>query len=525
MRRKQRLKLPKGHFISDLPPLPNSIVSFDKQLVDTRGDRWVLLKTADGGDEIYISWANFHLLSTANRTFVRIPDRTLHIAQLFASERLCRKSPTTVNNDLAALRRFLQLLLNSKSYVVESLQWAAVVETHFREFLENVMRTANRGNDFHRVRTFFAWGVKRGIPDFSADLLGKIRMIRAPGNLTGHHVRSQNPLKGPLYREEIDLIVTALREERGTAEDRAIVMLLLELGLNPNQAARLRNDDLITFAGEINGELHHEYQLRIPRNKKRRPFRETKQRAISEALASLLRSLQGPSSSSKLLHWLPFKTPSRGINEALHHFACDAALVSPRTGKPLKLHARRLRYTLGTEAAEQGASDYHVAELLDHSNISHVKIYRKTEPTIADRMERALDPTLAPLVKKFQGLVVDRVESYPFVGIPSATIAGTVFHLPEYPLDLGGIGWCGLDLKRHGLCKKSPPLACYTCPKFAAWRDGPHKQVLQGLEKATLALSDITDKRIPQELIETRRAVHECIQQIEEDSAGATKRV
>src|SRR6185295_19004756 len=115
---------------------------------------------------------------------------------------------------------------------------------------------------------------------------------RAPGNLTGHHVRSQNPLKGPLYREEIDLIVDALKEERGTPQNRAIVMLFLELGLNPNQAARLRNEDLITFAGEIKGEHHHEYLLCIPRNKKRRPFRETKQRAISEALASLLKSLQ-----------------------------------------------------------------------------------------------------------------------------------------------------------------------------------------------------------------------------------------
>jgi hypothetical protein len=319
-----------------------------------------------------------------------------------------------------------------------------------------------------------------------------------------------------LYREEIDQIVATLENGAGSAEDRAIVRLFLELGLNPNQGARLRNEDLISFDGDIDGEPHSEYQLCIPRNKKRRPFRETKQRPVSEGLAALLKSLQKGSPSDKLLHWLPLRCPSDGIDVALRRFVRDAAIVSPRTGEPLNLHPRRMRYTLGTEASEQGASDYHIAELLDHSDISHVKIYRKTEPTIADRMERALDPALAPIVKRFKGQIVDPTKTYPFGNIPRAAIPGTAFHLPEYPLNLGGIGWCGLDLKTHGLCKKAPPLACYTCPKFAAWRDGPHKQVLEGLENATIALSQVADRRIPQELLETKSAVLQCVQQIEE---------
>jgi hypothetical protein len=178
---------------------------------------------------------------------------------------------------------------------------------------------------------------------------------------------------------------------------------------------------------------------------------------------------------------------------------------------------------LATEVVEQGASDYHVAEVLDHSDTSHVKVYRKTEPTIADRMERALDPALTPIVKRFQGQVVDPGGAYPFGSIPPAIIPGTVFHLPDYPLDLGGIGFCGQDLKNDGLCKKAPPLACYTCPKFAAWRDGPHQQVLAGLEKATGVLSEIADKRISKELIETTRAVHQCVQQIEETRSAPPK--
>jgi hypothetical protein len=149
--------------------------------------------------------------------------------------------------------------------------------------------------------------------------------------------------------------------------------------------------------------------------------------------------------------------------------------------------------------------------MLDHSDTSHVKIYRKTEPTIADRVERALDPVLAPLANRFQGLIVDE---HPFRIAPPAPIPGAAFHLPDFPLDIGGIGWCGLDTKTHGLCKKAPPLACYTCPKFAAWRKGPHKEVLHGLENATKVLIQITDERIPQELVDTTRAVQQCIEQI-----------
>jgi integrase len=520
---KPQLRLPRPSYTGDLPAVPISVISFDRQFVDTRGDLWLVRQAGDGGDLLSISWRRFLYVCTDDKqTSVRIPRRTAHIARLYISDRLTRKAGYTLVGDLRSLHLLLQWLFNSEDKPGQSLQWAAMTESHLRGFLDHTLDTPNRGNDFHRVRVFFEWGVRQGISDFDPQLLRKIKTISAPGNLTGQHVRSQDPVKGPLYKEEIDLIVDALDKAAGAPQDRAIVMLFLELGLNPNQAARLRNEDLISFDGDINGAAHSEYQLRVPRNKKRRPFKETKQRAISQRLAELLKSLHKGKPVDSLLHWLPARTPSLGINEAFRRFVCKSNIMSPRTGGLLKLHARRLRYTLATEAAEQGASDYHVAELLDHSDISHVEVYRKTEPTIADRMERTLDPSLAPLVKRFQGQVVDSAGEYPFGKIPPAPIPGAAFHLPDYPLDLGGIGWCGLDLKTYGLCKKSPPLACYTCPKFAAWRDGPHKDVLHGLENATTALSEIADRRIPQELLDTKTAVQQCVQQIEGHTADTT---
>jgi integrase len=521
---KPKSRSPQPNYTKDLPAIPNSVISFDRQFINTRGDRWVVRQAGDGGDQLNINWDLFAFVTTNGGPKVRVPARTVHIARLYASDRLTRKAGYTVHNDIYSLHLFLEQIANSEQSSARNLlNWAAIDESHFRSFLDHVMLTPNRGSHFHRVRVFYSWGVQRRIPGFDPDLLGALKTINAPGNLHGQHVLSQDPTKGPLYREEVELVVAALSDKKGTPQDRAVVMLLLELGLNPNQAARLRNQDLVSFNGDINGSWHTEYQLHVPRNKKRKPFRETKNRAISHDLGALLKELQLGKPSSRLLHWLPTNYPVRAIYRALRRFACDSNLVSPRTGTQLHLHPRRLRYTLATEAAEQGASDYHVAELLDHSDTNHVKVYRKTEPTIADRMERTLDPALAPLVKRFLGQIVDSTGEYPFGNIPPAPVPGTAFHLPDYPLDLGGIGWCGLDLPVHGLCQKSPPLACYTCPKFAAWRDGPHKEVLGGLENATAALGKTADWRITQELIVTKQAVEQCIKQIEEASESISE--
>src|SRR3712207_6435438 len=392
---KLKQRSPQPSYTKDLPAIPNAVISFDRQFINTQGDIWVVRQAGDGGNLLNISWTMFAFVTTNGGLKVRVPARTAHIARLYASDRLTRKAGWTIHNDIYSLHLFLEWISKSERNPAQNLlHWAVIEERHFRGFLDHVLPTPNRGGHFHRVRGFYSWGVRRGIPDFDPDLLSALKTISAPGNLRGRHVLSQDQTKGPLYKEEVDLIVAALSKKKGTTQDRAVVTLLLELGLNPNQAARLRNQDLVSFDGDINGAPHVEYQLRVPRNKKRKPFRETKSRAISHDLGTLLKELQVGGPSNRLLHWLHPNHPMQAIGRALERFVRKSNLVSPRTGTQLHLHPRRLRYTLATEAAEQGASDYHVAELLDHSDISHVKVYRKTEPTIADRLERTLDPAL-----------------------------------------------------------------------------------------------------------------------------------
>jgi integrase len=499
-------RIPQDDDDADLPRIPDAVITFDGQRVDLRTDVWTLRAHADGGDEVRLNW----------NTLGAIGARTLLITKLVIADRLTTKAARTVDNDLDACKRLTRWLAENCG---TTMVWAALSEETLRGFLEHGKTTPDAGNDFSRIRQIYAWGVRHRLPDFDPALLRKLRAVRAPGNLKGKAVRSQDPVEGPLFRDEVDLIVRALETKRIGREDKTVVMLLLELGTNSNQIARLRNEHLVRFEGELGGVAHIEYQLRVPRNKKRRATTETKLRPVSPELGALLSSLRRGSPSDPLLYWLGTTHPQRQIREALERFVRRSAIVSPRTGQPLLLTPRRFRYTLATDAAEHGASDHHLAELLDHTDTQHVGVYRKTLPTIADRMKVALDPAIAPLVKRFAGIVVDPDGAYPFKDLPKAVVPGNVFFLPDYPNDIGGIGWCGLDVQAHGICKKSPALTCYTCPKFAAWRSGPHQRVLAGLDQSIAAMERRADRRIPLEVVESRVAVQQCVEQIEAETA------
>ena len=59
----------------------------------------------------------------------------------------------------------------------------------------------------------------------------------------------------------------------------------------------------------------------------------------------------------------------------MRRFSKAAGLVSPRTGQLLTISPRRFRFTIATHMAEEGASLFHIAEVLDHSDTQNVRVY------------------------------------------------------------------------------------------------------------------------------------------------------
>ncbi len=493
--------------LSYLSPLPASVLSFDCQLVDTAQEIWRFRSSLDGGKRIALHWAQLDELNI-------LSPRARHLLKLYFADRIARKKARTIENDFHMFLRLQEWLRSRTQPLVE---WADLNEGLVRSFLQHgIEHTADKGNDFSRLRTFYRWGVARQHRDFDPAFLDILLSITAVGNAKGHSVRFRDVVRGPFSPDELMLISRAVQEGLGTVQDRAVVMLHLELGHNPNASVRLRNSDLIRYETK-SGVV---WQLDVPRVKKRIPRRETKRRPISGALGSLLASMQEGGPDGPLLHWLPVSNPEAAINLAMRRFAQAADLISPRTQLRLRMNARRFRFSIATHMAEEGASIFHIAEVLDHTDTQNARVYIETASSIADPVTQATDSALTPLVRRFQGRIIESDRSLT-VSRSHGTIPAAVPYLGIPHLDVGGIGLCGRDAARDGLCQLLPPLSCYMCPSFAALRTGPHRQMLESIDEFLRRHEQLSDRRILLQLDQVRVAIRQAIEGIRASEASA----
>ena len=472
-----------------------SIRSLDGQMVDTSGDVWQLRSSADGGSLVTLRWAEL----AAGRTY---STETCACVRRYRASRLVRRKPMTIGNDFAMFTR-LRRWLPAKT---RGFDWADFSESLARRFLAHGMTTSDKGNDFSRLRAFYEWGVATGIESFDPALLRILKRITAPGNAKGHHVRFRDPQRGPFSSDELLLIRRAIVESKGTDQDRAVVMLHLELGHNALATVRLKNGDFVRV--QAVGRIF--YHLDVPRVKKRTAARETKRRPISEELGELLTKLRAGKASDPLLHWLNASQGQGAVSMAMKRFVSQAGLVSPRTGAQLRLSTRRFRFSLATHMAAEGASLFHLAEVLDHSDTQNVRVYVETASSIADAAAMATDSALGPLVRRFQGSIADAADSLTLPVIPASAP-----HLDTPYLDTGGIGLCGWDTPVHGPCRLLPPVSCYLCPSFTALSDGPHRQMLESIDRFLRRSEPVSDPRVSLQLEDVRSGVQEVIAQIE----------
>jgi hypothetical protein len=259
------------------------------------------------------------------------------------------------------------------------------------------------------------------------------------------------------------------------------------------------------------------YQVDVPRVKKRTTARETKRRNITPNLGTLIQSLQDEGSlpDDPLFHWLGTSQPEAHVNRAMLRFVKDAEIRSPTTGKPLRLTPRRCRTTIATHMAEEGASRFHIAEILDHTDLQNVSVYTETVSSIADAVAEATDRAMGPLVNRFLGKIVDCLDSLPaqqLIPMQSPHIA-----LPF--LNTGGIGGCGKDIVKEGLCELFPPLSCYLCPSFAALRGGPHREMLESLESYITKNRGTIDSRILHQLDDILLAVRTVLKRLGQETS------
>ena len=389
---------------SDLPPVPSRVLSRDGTVVETHSPIWQISGVNSHGTKWILDWNRLDQIGEDPL----LTKRTRHLLKLYLADRLSKKKTATIKRNYKSFLSFFRWLTTNAAGLVisrsQGFNWSDINEGLARAYLQwAVQHTAEKGNDFFTLRTFYAWGIARGYADFQHDTFRVLRSIKAAGNAKGHHVRFRHPTKGPFSPDELLLIRKAIQAEKGTDEERAVVMLHLELGLNPYASSRITNADLKRY------ETQHlvTYQIDVPRVKKRTIHRETKRRPISQELGQLLERLQRGEPEDRLLHWLAPSHPERAIRQIMHGFVKASGIVSPHTGTVLQMTPRRFRTSLATQMAAQGASKFHIAEILDHTNLQNVSVYTQTVSAIADQVAMATDPVLQPLVKRFLGKIVE----------------------------------------------------------------------------------------------------------------------
>ena len=370
------------------------------------------------------------------------------------------------------------------------------------------LRTRQKIWRIYRIIRWYVWCADR-FPElgFQPEYADELDQMVIPGDPKGEAVRSDDPEEGPLDRTlELPLLIRALDRDNSAAfghvEERAALALCIAIGRNPANLAFLEERDLANLTVGIPG-VPACYVLKVPRIKKRQlsPRDELRDVAIDSALArhicalieanprdpvSVLTTEGEVAISFRPLFRRPIgavkpvpkalvdraaRCPSGRINELLKSFVSRLEIISPITKEPLALTPRRLRYTFGTGLVEEGISRRELANLLDHSDTQHVRVYFETKHRVVRHLDAAVAKKFAGMLNFFVGKVIDKVEDDPNGSLPDKRV---LYVDQSNPADQEEIGVCG----KRSLCHLDPPFSCYLCEKFRPLRHAAHQHVL-----------------------------------------------
>lgn len=384
----------------------------------------------------------------------------------------------------------------------------------------------NRGWYLTSLAGFLKKWHRLGYPGVNQDVVRLLDSLTLSGVKKGVAVMTMDPVLGPFSNIEVEALQDALNEAYANRDiddrDYLLSLLFLAFGCRPVQFASMKICDLRL---ETTEQGDFAYFLNVPRAKQ--PGHMTralfKERALTPQLgAALYKYAQGvrkdyeglledagqaPTFPQKRVSDTPagFEYHQTGLSLGLSLNTALSKLgtMSERTGEELNIAPIRFRRTFGTRAAQEGHGELVIAELLDHNDTQNVGVYTASTPEIADRIDRAIAMTMAPLAQAFKGIVISDESKATRRSDPSSRIIDLRIDRTGAPM-----GSCG----QHSFCGFIAPIACYTCSNFEPWLDGPHEAVLSHLIEKREQLLATTDQRMAAVNDRTIYAVAEVIQ-------------
>ncbi|MGR3759259.1 site-specific integrase [Roseobacteraceae bacterium NS-SX3] len=334
-----------------------------------------------------------------------------------------------------------------------------------------------------------------------------LETLTLQGNKKGAAVQHRCPYSGPFTTtEQAAVLKWATNEfEKGTIslEEYAWFYCSFVTGRRSVNLRALRAKDLIV----TNKDGFRQFRLAVPRSKQRgAPYRsQFREILISEDLYIVLTNLAADvrkrakecikgSIPNDVLQELPvFSNDTRieGINtlkelnkvlretpDYLHANAARTAsiieklshmctAISERTGDTIHITQTRMRRSRATNLARKGIGGTELAYLMDHSDTQQIGIYTENTPNVAERIDEAMLPALAPLAMAAQGMLIESERHAIRANDPNSRIHKS-----------GGapMGNCGSE----GFCAGGIK-SCLVCTQFQPWMDAPWDELLSEL--------------------------------------------
>ncbi|EPY8403075.1 site-specific integrase [Enterobacter ludwigii] len=342
----------------------------------------------------------------------------------------CRYSPSYVSKINNAMHDFISKV--SPEYIDES------VILNYRASLPKW-----KMQNLVSLRCFFIRWHSLGYYGIDEKVITLLKATRLKVKEAGNIIRQDNPDKGALTDNEHETlnqaIYSAYRNKKIALHEFSAALLAIFSGRRPLQITSLKLKDIVEQRTR-NGEVR--FLINIPRVKQGLGFRQSfrslntnksvfdilnQQASASVALieSQIGRALK-PAEKDEVPVFLDRthckmlvgreKILDLLVSDRLHasKHTVDIILkkiikrenvISEKTAQPMKMSARRLRYTIGTRLAREGCSVQVIAELLDHSSIASAGIYIENLPENAEKISQAVSEKLAFLADVFLGKV------------------------------------------------------------------------------------------------------------------------
>lgn len=499
--------LEKSEHIDD--ELPDLIMLRSGGIIDARSMHW---KFVDG-----VTYITMNFSSLPAQISSLIPNLKRVLIQV-----LRKDSPGYASVLFYTFRRLADVI------TLGSVEQVFIIEEiHVSNYLSTIPIDDKQGSDLNLCALLSYWE-RLQIGGISDNAVRLIRACKKRKRSRGEPVMTLDPVSGPLMDYELQQLTIELNSAYASGKIDELFFNLAWLsimtGQRVSQYCALKVKDLIKSKNEF---CELTYEIMIPQAKQggettrdsflhrplvhqfgerlwhycdyaRSVFPELGENAPMFPLIAATRRSEMQINAAFEGHW-----NSNSMSQFFHKAMAEIAPISPRTKEKMIVGTHRLRYTLGTRAAQEGLGELVIAEILGHANTQNVRIYTAAMPEVADRLDKKLARELTPIANAFLGVILIRPED--------ATLAEDLAsQIVDYRHVKSGVGNCGTRSE----CKFSAPIACYTCSNFEAWLDAPHEKLLDHLISDRDRLKKISGPRVAAvndlTIIAVQRVVDEC---------------